>query len=98
MRYWETDFNRDEQPVIDELRKNGYFVYGLRDDFGDHYLVEPKVLVNRIGFLVTDEPIIFHSGPSWYYGLYITDEELTEIGVADEAIRDAITKTREKMK
>lgn len=93
MKYWETDFNRDEQPVIDELRRNGYFVYGLRDDFGDCYTVEPKVMVNRIGFIVTDEPIKFHGYPP-----YITDEELTEIGVADEVIRDVINETKEKMK
>ena len=87
MRYWETDFCREEQPVIDKLREKGYFVYGLRDGEGEHYTVEPKVYVNNIGFIVTDEPIKFHTMDNMQF---ITDIELGEIGEADPEISRVI--------
>ena len=80
MKYYETDFCRDEQIVIDKLREKGYFVYGLRDGEGDHYTVEPCVIVDNIGFVVTNEPIKFHEeGPC----KDITNTELREIGEED---------------
>lgn len=83
MKFWETDFCREEQSVIDKLRQDGYFVYGLRDGEGEHYTIEPKVYVNNIGFIVTDEPIKFHEEGSYKY---ITDTELREIGEEDPEI------------
>lgn len=80
MKYYETDFCREEQIIIDKLREKGYFVYGLRDGEGDHYTVEPRVIVDNIGFVVTDKPIKFHEEGSRQY---ITDAELREIGEDD---------------
>ena len=54
MQYMITDFFRYEQPLINQLRSEGKFVYGLRDGEGIHFTIEPKVFVNNIGFLITD--------------------------------------------
>ena len=54
MQYMITDFFRYEQPLINQLRSEGKFVYGLRDGNGIHFTIEPKVFVNNIGFLITD--------------------------------------------
>ncbi len=54
MQYMITDFFRYEQPLINQLRSEGKFVYGLRDGDGIHFTIEPKVFVNNIGFLITD--------------------------------------------
>lgn len=94
MKYWETDFCREEQPVIDKLREDGYFVYGLRDGEGDHYTIEPKVYVNNIGFIVTDEPIKFHDEE---YCPHIYDTELREIGEEDPEISRKIDTLKEAL-
>lgn len=91
MNYLITDFCRDDQPVINKLREDGYFVYGLRDGEGDHYTVEPKVFINNIGFVVTDKPIEFHEEGSRQY---ITDIELTELGTEDTSIKLVIEGAR----
>ena len=49
-----TDFYRWEQPLIDQLRAEGKFVYGLRDGAGVSFSIAPRVYVNNIGFLITD--------------------------------------------
>ena len=54
MQYQITDFFRYEQPLISQLRAEGKFVYGLRDGEENHFSIEPKVIVNNIGFLITD--------------------------------------------
>ena len=54
MQYMITDFFRYEQPLINQLRSEGKFVYGLRDGEKNHFSIEPKVFVNNIGFLITD--------------------------------------------
>ena len=77
MRYYETNFRNWEQVLIDELRKEGYFVYGIRDGEGIHYTIEPRVYVNNIGFLVTDKEIVFDSKEQWQH---ITDTELVALG------------------
>ena len=94
MKYWETDFCREEQPVIDKLREDGYFVYGLRDGEGDHYTIEPKVYVNNIGFIVTDEPIMFHDEEC---RPHIYDTELREIGEEDPEISRKIDELGEAL-
>ncbi len=94
MRYYETNFYRYEQPLIDELRKEGYFVYGIRDGEGVHYTIEPKVFVNNIGFLVTDAEIKFHNEGSWQY---IADTELISLGVESPEIYDEIKSIRLKI-
>ncbi len=92
MKYLITDFCRDDQPVINNLRAMGYFVYALRDGEGEHYTVEPKVFVNNIGFVVTDKPIMFHEEG---FHRYITDTELTELGTEDVSIKSVIERARE---
>jgi hypothetical protein len=57
MKYYITNFYRWEQPLIDAIRKNGFFVYGIRDCEGVHYSIEKRVLVNNIGFLVADSEL-----------------------------------------
>ncbi len=57
MKYYITNFYRWEQPLIDAIRKNGFFVYGIMDCEGVHYSIEKRVLVNNIGFLVADSEL-----------------------------------------
>ena len=92
MKYLITNFHRDDQYIINNLRAMGYFVYALRDGEGEHYTVEPKVFVNNIGFIVTDKPIKFHEEGSWKY---ITDIELTELGTEDVSIKSVIERARD---
>ena len=83
MRYYETNFYRWEQPLIDELRSRGYFVYHLRDTEDGHYQVEKRVYVNNIGFVVTDEELDLSSG-------FMRDYELESRGTESPAIADEI--------
>lgn len=94
-KYYETVFCRDEQIIIDKLREKGYFVYGLRDGEGDHYTVEPRVIINNIGFVVTDRPIQFHEESSRQY---ITDTELREIGDEESEISKKIDAIRQDIR
>ena len=72
-RYYFTNFKRYEQALINELRKKGYFVYGVRSTSGIHYTIEKRVIVNNIGFLITDTELPLHKG-------YLTDTELENLG------------------
>ena len=58
MRYYFTDFFLWEQPRIDQLRKEGKFVYSVIDDVGTHYFISRNGGCNRFGFLVTDVDVI----------------------------------------
>lgn len=58
MRYYFTNFYHWEQPKINQLRREGKFVYSVIDDEGSHYTIVRKGIVNRIGFLITDEDIL----------------------------------------
>ena len=58
MRYYFTDFYYWEQPLIDQLRKEGKYVYSVIDTGGVHYMIVYKGWVNRYGFLITDEDIL----------------------------------------
>lgn len=54
MQYQMTDFFRYEQPLIDQLRAEGKFVYGIRDGEGKHFSIASNVVVNNVGFIITD--------------------------------------------
>lgn len=54
INYTETNFSRDEQSKIDDLRNRGFFVYALRDGEGRSYTIEKRALINNIGFLISD--------------------------------------------
>lgn len=58
MTYEYTDFAPSEQDKITHLRNQGLFVYHLRDQEGSNFTIERRVLVNRIGFLITDTDIL----------------------------------------
>ena len=58
MRYYFTDFYNWEQPKIDQLRKEGKYVYSVIDDEGEHYFIRRWGICNRFAFLVTDVDII----------------------------------------
>ena len=77
MQYYYTDFYYWEQALITKIRENGLYVYHLRDGEGIHFRIEKRVMVNRIGFLVTDQELPLHSD-----GIteYLTDVEFSELG------------------
>ena len=54
MKFQMTDFFVWEQPLIDQLRAEGKFIYGLRDGDGMGFSIAPNVVVNNIGFIITD--------------------------------------------
>lgn len=87
MRYYFTDFYPWEQPLIDQLRKEGFFVYGVRDREGTRFSIEERVFVNNIGFLVTDKAI-----PT-----PLSDTELLTKGKEDANIKDIIQTVSEKI-
>lgn len=58
MRYYFTDFFNWEQPMIDQLREEGKYVYSVIDDEGEHYSIRRWGICNRFAFLVTDVDII----------------------------------------
>ena len=57
-KYLITDFFRWEQPLIDQLRREGKFVYALRSaDTGGGFSICHRVYVNNEGFIITDEEL-----------------------------------------
>ena len=58
MRYYFTDFFSWEQPRINQLRKEGKFVYSVIDAEGTHYTIKRKGCCNRFAFLITDKDVI----------------------------------------
>jgi len=71
MNYEYVDFSPLEQNKITALRKQGLFVFHLRDQ-ENGFTIERKALINRIGFLVTDTNILGDKE-------YITDEEFSNL-------------------
>lgn len=69
MRYYFTDFYHWEQPKIDQLRKEGKYVYSVIDEEGEHYSIARRGFCNRISFLITDADVIPEGG------FEISDEE-----------------------
>ena len=53
-----TELCEINQPQMEALKANGFFVYGLRDWEGNDYGIEPNLVwVNDIGVMVTDKEI-----------------------------------------
>ena len=60
-----TQFGHWNRDVEKKLRDNGFHVYGVRDASGVHYTIEPFVLCDNIGHIVTDfdlDPFMHKSG------------------------------------
>lgn len=88
MQYYFTDFYYWEQVLITKLRENGLYVYHLRDGSGTHFTIEKRVLINRIGFLVTDQELPLHSD-------CLTDVEFSELGgVESKELREKVDAIR----
>lgn len=74
-KYYITDFYKWEQPLIDQLRKEGKYVYGLRDaDSGNGFSIFHRVYVNNIGFIITDEPLPLIDD------VYLNDNDFYKLG------------------
>lgn len=86
-RYYFTNFCCWEQDLIDQLRKEGYFVYGVRDKSGNHFSIEKRVIVNNIGFLVSTKE----------FDTPISDIELSVLGTEDVHISDKIREVSESI-
>lgn len=57
-KYYITDFFNWEQPLIDQLRKEGKFIYAIRSaDYGGGFSISHRAFVNREGFIITDEKL-----------------------------------------
>ena len=98
MKYHITDFHRYEQPLIDQLRREGYHVYGVRDLEGTHYSIEKHVVVNNIGFLVSDSELPLKDGSISDTELETLGEESCDISDAIKNIADSIRSELEKAK
>ena len=84
-KYYITDFYRYEQPLIDQLRKEGKFVYGLRDaDSGNGFSIAHRVYVNNIGFIITDEPLPLIDD------LYLNDDDFYKLGWEEDSTLEEI--------
>lgn len=72
-RYMMTDFFRWEQPLIDQLRKEGKFVYAMRSaDTGGGFSICHRAYVNREGFIITDEELPLEKG---IIGDFLNDDD-----------------------
>lgn len=78
-KYYITDFYRWEQVLIDQLRKEGKYVYGLRStDSGGGFSIAHRVYVNNIGFIITDEPLPLIND------LYLNDNDFYNLGWTED--------------
>ena len=82
MRYYFTDFFNWEQPKIDQLRKEGKYIYSVIDDEGEHYSIRRWGICNRFAFLVTEVDIIPADEE------LITDEEFIALNLELEGPED----------
>lgn len=84
MRYYFTDFFHWEQPLINQLRKEGKFVYSVINEEGSHYSIVHKRVANRFKFLITDEDILKDK-------TILTDEEFLALnGEEDKCLSSPI--------
>ena len=91
MRFYFTDFFRWEKPLIEELKAEGYYVYSVRDTGGIHYQIEENVIVNNIGYCITDTALDLKKG-------YMTDEEFISLqGVDCSTLADEVRLVKEKI-
>ena len=83
MRHCITVFTPEDKGLIWNLREAGFHVYCLRDGDGASFTIEPSVVCNNIGHIVTDfdlKPhahIILRDG---YESWWIDDEEFFALG------------------
>ncbi|MBQ6855881.1 MAG: hypothetical protein IJO13_02120 [Lachnospiraceae bacterium] len=56
-RYHETDFYPWEKPLMEELKKEGKFIYVLIDTGGTNYQICKGGFCNRFGYMITDEKL-----------------------------------------
>ena len=56
-KYQITDFYYWEKPLIEQLEKEGKFIYMMRDTGGYYSTIEKNVVVNRIGYIITNEEL-----------------------------------------
>ena len=87
MNYYYTNFYRWEQPLINALRKRGYHVYGVRDCEGG-FMIDEHVIVNNVGFLVTDEKL---TTP-------LSEAKLEKLGKEDVKLSDKIRLIADEIK
>lgn len=72
-KYMMTDFFRWEQPLIDQLRKEGKFVYAMRSaDTGGGFSICHRAYINRDGFIITDEELPLEKG---ILGDFLNDDD-----------------------
>ena len=84
MRYYFTDFSNWEQPLINQLRREGKFVYSVIDTGGSDYEIVYKQCCNRFAFLITDEDIL--DGVE-----YLDNKEFVALGgTEDECLRNSM--------
>ena len=84
MKYYFTDFYHWEQPKIDQLRREGKFVYSVIDTGGEDFLIVRKQCCNRFAFLITDEDILALTDS-------LTNDEFSDLGGEEDIYLD-ITK------
>jgi hypothetical protein len=89
-----TDGIRMKQAQKDGYLKRGFYVYDLRDN-EPGYTIEPFVLVNHIGVIITDAPIDFalakhEINPNCPDDKYMTDDEFAEIYDAREVLLEEL--------
>jgi len=68
--------------IRQDARKDGLYYYDIRhsdDDWGDPATVEPCVVVNHFGTMVTTKPIVFTPNEHGDQYLEIEDEEKEKI-------------------
>lgn len=57
MRYWQGDFHCWKKDILfPQYTKEGKYVYTLHDEGGRGYTIR-RGLVNRFGYMITDEPL-----------------------------------------
>ena len=56
-KYCDTDFFAWDKPIIEELRREGKHIYTMIDTGGVHYQLRKGGLVNRFGYMITDEEL-----------------------------------------
>lgn len=84
MRHCITVFTPEDKELIWKLRSAGFHVYCLRDAEGASFTIEPRVVCNNIGHIVTDfdlkaraPHIIIEGG---YESWWMDDEEFDKLG------------------
>lgn len=56
-KYCEADFFAWDKPLMEELKREGKYIYTMIDTGGIHYQIRKGGLANRFGYMVTDEEL-----------------------------------------